>query len=111
MRRHTLIGERILDATPGAAPASRRSSARATSGSTARGYPDGLAGDAIPLGARIVAVCDAYDAMISDRPYRRAMPHERALAELRAGGRDAVRPRRRRGVRRGAGGAAPVALA
>ena len=47
------------------------------------GYPDGLAGDEIPLGARIVSVCDAYDAMTSDRPYQRALGHEEALAELR----------------------------
>jgi HD-GYP domain-containing protein (c-di-GMP phosphodiesterase class II) len=46
------------------------------------GYPDGLAGDAIPLGARIIAVADVYDAMTSDRPYRRALSHEVALSEL-----------------------------
>jgi two-component system cell cycle response regulator len=46
------------------------------------GYPDGLAGAEIPLGARVIAVCDAWDAMVSDRPYRRAMPREEALAEL-----------------------------
>ena len=46
------------------------------------GYPDGLSGEAIPLGARIVAVCDAYDAMTSDRPYRKALNPEIALAEL-----------------------------
>jgi diguanylate cyclase (GGDEF)-like protein len=47
------------------------------------GYPDGLRGDAIPLPARIVAVCDALHAMTSDRPYRRARPLDTALAELR----------------------------
>ena len=47
------------------------------------GYPDGLVGDEIPLAARIIAVCDAYDAMTSDRPYRRAMDPHAALAELR----------------------------
>ena len=46
------------------------------------GYPDGLAGAGIPLGSRIIAVCDAYDAMISDRPYRRGMTREQAIAEL-----------------------------
>ncbi|NLE22943.1 MAG: HD-GYP domain-containing protein, partial [Actinobacteria bacterium] len=46
------------------------------------GYPDGLAGEAIPLGARIIAVADVYDAMTSDRPYRAALPHEVAVAEL-----------------------------
>ena len=50
-----------------------------------RGYPDGIAGDRIPLGARIVAVADAYDAMTSDRPYRKAMSPEEAEATLRDG--------------------------
>lgn len=49
------------------------------------GYPDKLAGDAIPLSAQIVAVADAYDAMTSDRPYRRGIPPEQARAQLRAG--------------------------
>jgi len=48
-----------------------------------RGYPHGLAGQQIPIGARIVAVADAYEAMVSGRPYRTAMSHERALEELR----------------------------
>jgi len=48
------------------------------------GYPDGLAGERIPLASRIIAACDAYHAMTSDRPYRRAMSAERALGELRA---------------------------
>jgi diguanylate cyclase (GGDEF)-like protein len=47
-----------------------------------RGYPHGLAGNEIPLGSRIVAIADAYEAMISDRPYKRAMSHREALAEL-----------------------------
>lgn len=47
------------------------------------GYPDGLAGDSIPIGARIILVSDAYDAMTTDRPYREAIGHERAIAELR----------------------------
>jgi diguanylate cyclase (GGDEF)-like protein len=46
------------------------------------GYPDGLKGRAIPLGARIVAIADAYHAMVHDRPYQTARPHEEALAEL-----------------------------
>ena len=41
-----------------------------------KGYPDGLAGDAIPLGAQIVAIADAFDAMTSSRPYRKGMPPE-----------------------------------
>lgn len=46
------------------------------------GYPDGLKGTAIPLGARIVAIADAYHAMVHERPYQAARPHEEALAEL-----------------------------
>jgi HD-GYP domain-containing protein (c-di-GMP phosphodiesterase class II) len=47
------------------------------------GYPDGLRGDAIPLGARIVFVADAYEAMTTDRVYRRKLTPEVALGELR----------------------------
>ena len=47
------------------------------------GYPFGLRGSDIPLGARIVAIADAYDAMTHDRPYKRAMDHESAVRELR----------------------------
>jgi HD-GYP domain-containing protein (c-di-GMP phosphodiesterase class II) len=47
------------------------------------GYPDGLAGEAIPRVARIVTCCDAYSAMTSDRSYRRALSREAALSELR----------------------------
>jgi HD-GYP domain-containing protein (c-di-GMP phosphodiesterase class II) len=47
------------------------------------GYPEGLKGQEIPLGARVIGVCDAFEAMTSDRPYRKALPVEKALAELR----------------------------
>ena len=82
MRRHTIIGERIMQAAPALAAAAPlvRSSHESFDGT---GYPDTLAGEQIPLGARIIAVCDAYDAMVSDRPYRRALSHEDALTELR----------------------------
>jgi diguanylate cyclase (GGDEF)-like protein len=82
MRRHTLIGERIIAAAPALGPAAHlvRSSHEAWDG---RGYPDALAGEAIPLGARVIAVCDAFDAMISERPYSRAKTVEEAVAELR----------------------------
>jgi diguanylate cyclase (GGDEF)-like protein len=81
LRRHTLIGERILAAAPSLVPAARlvRASHERIDGG---GYPDGLAGDEIPLGARVIAVCDAFDAMTSDRPYRPRMPVEEALDEL-----------------------------
>ena len=82
MREHTVVGDRILGAAPAMRPVARivRSSHERWDGG---GYPDGLAGEQIPLGARIVAVCDAYDAMTSARPYQRRIPHARALAELR----------------------------
>jgi HD-GYP domain-containing protein (c-di-GMP phosphodiesterase class II) len=50
-----------------------------------KGYPDGLAGEAIPLTARVLAVADSYDAMVSDRPYRKGMPHEKVERILREG--------------------------
>ncbi len=82
MRRHTLIGERILRAVPAlrtAAPLVRWSHERWDG----HGYPDGLRGTEIPLGATIIAACDAYDAMTEDRPYQAARPPREALAELR----------------------------
>jgi diguanylate cyclase (GGDEF)-like protein len=81
MRRHTLIGERIIAAAPALSRAARlvRSSHEAFDGS---GYPDALAGVEIPLGARIIAVCDAFDAMISNRPYTPPKTIDQALAEL-----------------------------
>ena len=48
-----------------------------------RGYPEGLKGDKIPLLARILTVCDAYDAMRSDRPYRQALTTKEAISELK----------------------------
>jgi HD-GYP domain-containing protein (c-di-GMP phosphodiesterase class II) len=84
MRGHTIAGERILDSSPAltAVGALVRSSHERWDGN---GYPDRLFAAAIPLGARVIAVCDSYDAMTSDRTYRRAMSEEVALAELRAG--------------------------
>jgi diguanylate cyclase (GGDEF)-like protein len=82
MRRHTIIGERIVAAAPALGPVAKlvRASHERWDGG---GYPDGLASDAVPLGARIVAVCDAYDAMRADRPYRAACSEAAAAAELR----------------------------
>ena len=79
---HTLIGQRILGAAPALRPVGAivRSTHENWDGS---GYPDGLAGEAIPLAARIIAVCDAYSAITSDRPYRAARTPEEAVAELR----------------------------
>jgi diguanylate cyclase (GGDEF)-like protein len=83
IRRHTLIGERILSAAPALLPVAKivRASHEHWDGS---GYPDGVAGEEIPLGARIVSVCDAFDAMITHRPYSPARCVDEALAELRA---------------------------
>ncbi len=83
MRQHTLIGERILAAAPALAAAARlvRFSHERWDGG---GYPEGLRGDQIPLGARVIAVCDAFDAMTAVRPYRPTpMSLEGAVAELR----------------------------
>jgi diguanylate cyclase (GGDEF)-like protein len=82
IRRHTLIGERIIAGAPALinVGALVRSSHENFDGS---GYPDRLKGAAIPLGSRIISVCDAFDAMTTDRPYRPAMTHARAAAELR----------------------------
>jgi two-component system, cell cycle response regulator len=82
IRRHTLIGERILDSAPAMSPVARivRSSHERWDGA---GYPDGLAGEEIPLGSRIIFICDAFDAMVSERPYREPMGADEALAELR----------------------------
>jgi two-component system cell cycle response regulator len=82
MRQHTVIGERVLNADPVLQPVARlvRASHERWDGG---GYPDGLAGSAIPLGARIIAVCDALDAMTADRCYQSARSLADALAELR----------------------------
>ena len=81
IRQHTIIGQRILGVSPALSVVAQlvRSSHEAFDG---KGYPDALKGEAIPLGSRIVAVCDAFDAMISERPYRQAMSVSEALAEL-----------------------------
>jgi diguanylate cyclase (GGDEF)-like protein len=82
MHQHTIAGERILAGAPSLHEAGRivRSSHERWDGD---GYPDGLAGEAIPLGARIVCACDAYSAMRADRPYRSSIPMGEALAELK----------------------------
>jgi HD-GYP domain-containing protein (c-di-GMP phosphodiesterase class II) len=83
MRQHPVHGERIFLATgrSDAADVARliRAHHEAFDGS---GYPDGLRGEAIPLGARILTIVDAWDAMTSDRPYREAMAGERVMRIL-----------------------------
>ncbi len=116
MRQHPVIGERIIRAIPGMgaiARAVRHEHERWDGG----GYPDGLSGEQVPIEARIILACDAYHAMISNRPYREAMSHREAMAELTherrhpvrsAGGRGACRlPLRPPSVRVGGGLARP----
>jgi HD-GYP domain-containing protein (c-di-GMP phosphodiesterase class II) len=83
MRSHAAIGGELvgrIDAFAHLAPAVRASHERWDGG----GYPDGLAGDAIPLAARIIAACDTYDAIVTDRPYRPARTPREACEELRS---------------------------
>ena len=81
MRRHTIIGERIIAGAPALAQVGClvRSSHEHWDGA---GYPDQLAGEAIPIGSRIISVCDAFDAMLTERPYQARRSTSAALAEL-----------------------------
>jgi HD-GYP domain-containing protein (c-di-GMP phosphodiesterase class II) len=82
MRSHAAIGGELvarIDAFAHLAPAVRASHERWDGG----GYPDGLAGEQIPLAARIIAACDTYDAIVTDRPYRPARTPREACEELR----------------------------
>jgi diguanylate cyclase (GGDEF)-like protein len=81
IRQHTILGERIVTAAPSLAAVGRliRSSHERWDGA---GYPDGLVGEDIPLAARIIFACDAYDAITADRPYSPARSPETALEEL-----------------------------
>ena len=81
VKQHTVIGERILQAAPMLQPAAAivRSTHERIDG---QGYPDQLSGDEIPLEARIIAACNAYAAMTSNRPYREAVDPGSALEEI-----------------------------
>jgi putative nucleotidyltransferase with HDIG domain len=81
MKEHPVIGERILRVLPGLGSVARivRHEHERWDGG---GYPDGLAGEAIPLGSRIIIAADTYHAITSDRPYRAAKPHAVAVDEL-----------------------------
>jgi GGDEF domain-containing protein len=82
IRTHPVAGERIVASAPGLASVAAlvRTASERFDGS---GYPDGLAGEEIPLGSRIIAVCVAFSAMTSARPYQAARSEEDVLAELR----------------------------
>jgi len=81
MRQHTVMGERIMAVAPALTQAAQlvRASHERVDGA---GYPDGLAGEEIPLGARIICACDAFDAMTTDRPYRASLGVEKAAEEI-----------------------------
>jgi putative two-component system response regulator len=84
MRRHTEIGAQIISQMRFA-----RDVAPIISGHheywNGSGYPHGLSGEAIPIGARIITIVDAYDAMMTDRPYRAALGEAETLRQLRSG--------------------------
>jgi putative nucleotidyltransferase with HDIG domain len=81
VKQHATIGADILSALPLSGPLALivRHHHENWDGS---GYPDGLCGETIPIGARVLAIVDCYDALTSDRPYRRSLPHERAVAMI-----------------------------
>ena len=92
MRTHTIEGERMC--TAHGFPERLGRLVRATHERwDGRGYPDGLAGEDVPLAARVVFCADAYDAMTSSRPYRPALPVADALADIRAGAGTQFDPR------------------
>jgi HD-GYP domain-containing protein (c-di-GMP phosphodiesterase class II) len=83
IRNHTIEGQFILDRVGGLLGRVGEVVRSCHERWDGRGYPDGLAGEEIPLAARIVFACDAFNAMTTDRPYRDAMPIEAGIAELR----------------------------
>jgi HD-GYP domain-containing protein (c-di-GMP phosphodiesterase class II) len=83
MKTHTLEGQALLERVGGKLARVGEIVRSCHERWDGRGYPDGLMGEEIPLPARIVFCCDAYSAMTTDRPYRRAMTHDAAIAELR----------------------------
>ena len=82
MKRHPEIGYRIATVSPELIPVAEGILCHQERWDGS-GYPQGLSGESIPLLSRIVAVVDAYDAMTQDRPYRAAMSHEAAIAEIK----------------------------
>ena len=92
MKTHTIEGQFMLDRVGGLLGRVGEIVRSCHERWDGKGYPDGLAGEDIPFASRIVFCCDAYNAMTSDRVYRRAMASGEALAELIEERRDAVRP-------------------
>jgi HD-GYP domain-containing protein (c-di-GMP phosphodiesterase class II) len=84
MKTHTILGESMLTQIGGLLGDVGRIVRSCHERWDGTGYPDALAGESIPLSARIVCACDAWSAMRTDRSYRKALPLEEAAAELRA---------------------------
>jgi HD-GYP domain-containing protein (c-di-GMP phosphodiesterase class II) len=84
MKTHTIVGEELLERIGGLLGEVGHIVRSCHERWDGAGYPDGLAGEDIPLAARIVCACDAWSAMTTDRSYRKARSHAEAAAELRA---------------------------
>jgi HD-GYP domain-containing protein (c-di-GMP phosphodiesterase class II) len=93
MKTHTVEGQALLDRIGGRLARVGTIVRSCHERWDGRGYPDGLLGEEIPLAARIVFCCDAYSAMTTDRPYRKAMPRPEAIEELRANAGSQFEPR------------------
>ena len=97
MRLHTTVGAELLSGASSEVMRMAEEIARTHHERwDGEGYPAGLAGEAIPLVGRICAVCDVFDALLSDRPYKEPWPLPEALAQLRRDARHALRSRGRR---------------
>ena len=83
MKTHTVVGERMLQQVGGLLSSVGRVVRASHERWDGGGYPDGLAGEEIPVPARICAACDAFNAMTTDRSYRKALPLSVAIGELR----------------------------
>jgi putative nucleotidyltransferase with HDIG domain len=110
MRRHPTAGAEILEKLPMYRDGARlvRSHHEHPDGS---GYPDRLTGDELPLGALIIGVADAFDAMTTDRPYRKGLPPAEALARLRAGAGTQFLPEAVEALARGLADTSPAEVA
>ena len=92
MERHPVVGDQIVGPIPGIRPLTRACVRHHHERIDGGGYPDGLAGDAIPLAARIVTVVDVWDALSTDRPYKAAYPQDIVRQHLEKGRGNAYDP-------------------